>query len=67
MNESLAQAVAANIAESRRLCIEAAALRTRYAALLLALFDARARMGEQLVLHREARARTGRSNHSSSA
>ena len=66
MYESLEEA-AANIAESRRLCIEAAALRTRYAAVLFAIHDARSRTRELLASNREIQNRTGRPHHPSSA
>lgn len=66
MDESLAEG-AANIAESRRLCIEAAALRTRYAAVLLTLFDARSRTRDLPASHRETGTKTGRPHHPSSA
>jgi len=66
MYESLEEA-AANIAESRRLCIEAAALRTRYAAVLVAIYDARCRTRELLASNREIQTRTQRPHHPTSA
>ena len=65
MYQSLAQDVADNIALSRRLCIEAAAVRTRYPAMLFALLDARCRNRALPETCGETRMRAGRLDHRS--